>query len=455
MMESVVNLFRIQELRKKILVTIGLLLVYRLGFFIPLPGVDVKIFEELNQQLAGGALGNLLTLGSALTGGALGQAMVFSLGVMPYISASIIFSLLVKVIPALEKLSKEGASGQKKINRYTRYATVPICVFQSLLVILGVFKGQLQNRIIDPNILASPVAHFFWVLMVIMAFTAGTLFIMWIGEQITEHGVGNGVSLIIMAGIIARVPASLFDFVSNSSDERNQVITTGFTLALLFVVVVFVVVYITKGQRRIPIQQAKLQRGRRVYGGQRHYLPLKVNQAGVMPIIFASALMVVPGVIGAVPFLKFVGEWFRYGSFWYTVAEIAMILFFSFFWTSLMFQPSEMANNLKEYGSFIPGIRPGKRTAEYLEKVMIRITLAGGTFLALIAVLPQFITTGLFRGTSLPQQVVFFLGGTSILITVSVALDLVDKLNSHLLMRNYDGFMGSTSGSMSRRSRRR
>ncbi|MEQ8766838.1 MAG: preprotein translocase subunit SecY [Planctomycetota bacterium] len=379
--------------------------------------------------------------------------MVFLLGVMPYISVLIIFSLLVKVIPSLEKLSKEGASGQKKINRYTRYATVPICIVQALLVIVGVFQGQMQGKLVDPEI--TGFWYFLWVLMAITAFTAGTLFIMWLGEQITEHGVGNGVSLIIMAGIIAQVPGSLIEFVSNSAIERNDRITSGFTLALLFVAIVFVVVYITKGQRRIPIQQAKLTRGRRVYGGQRHYLPLKVNQAGVMQIIFASALMVLPSMLGAVPGLGFMQEAFAYGSFWNTIAQIVMILFFSFFWTSLMFQPSEMANNLKEYGSFIPGIRPGKRTAEYLEKVMVRITLAGGTFLALIAVLPQFITTGVFRGTSLPSQVVFFLGGTSILITVSVALDLVDKLNSHLLMRNYDGFMGSTSGSMSRRSRRR
>lgn len=434
---SLGNLLRVKEIRTKILITLGLLCCYRIGFAIPLPGVDVEPFFQTYTGKATG-LDKLIGTMNVLTGAQLSSASLFSLGVMPYISASIIFSLLVKVVPSLEKLSKEGASGQKKINRYTRYATIPICIVQSFFVIFGTLtnpsRSLLHSGIADYMLLYS--------LLVMVCLTAGTLFIMWLGEQITEHGVGNGISLIIMAGIVATLPRAFTGYFGGSSGMSAE----AYQLLLLFLgawtVAVVAVVFMTKAQRRIPIQQAKQTRGRRVYGGQRHFLPLKVNHAGVMPIIFASALLIIPPIIG-----QAVGvNWFESFSvghgFWYVTLYAALIFFFSFFWTSLMFQPNEMADNLKEHGSFIPGIRPGKNTAEFLEKTMIRITLAGAAFLAIVAVFPSFVSGG-FSG--LDVTLIYFMSGTSILIVVGVALDLVEKLNAMLIMRNYEGFMKESS----------
>ena len=441
---SFVNLFKVGEIRTKILITLGLLLCYRVGFYIPLPGVNFR--RVLEQADAGGAGGfdRLMGIMNILTGANLQQASLFSLGVMPYISASIIFSLLVKVLPSLEKLSKEGASGQRKINQYTRLATIPICLVQSFFVLFGVLKPTLGQ----PNALLHDGVGDYWglyMLVVMISLTAGTMFIMWLGEQITEHGVGNGISLIIMAGIVAGLwPA----FVQAFAPAEGGFETESYQTLLLFIfawgLAVVAVVFMTKAQRRIPIQQAKQTRGRRVYGGQRHFLPIKVNHAGVMPIIFASALLIIPSILGSALGWTGLSDAFSSGTgFWYVAAYAALIFFFSFFWTSLMFQPNEMAENLKESGSFIPGIRPGKKTAEFLEQTMVRITLAGAAFLAVVAVFPSLVS-GRFVGMN--QTLIYFMSGTSILIVVGVALDLVERMNAMLVMRNYDGFMKESGG---------
>lgn len=429
------NIVREPELRKKIMTTLGLVLIYRIGFHIPLPGVNVDVMRELADQ---GGFG-LFELMSSLTGGALGQGVLFALGVMPYISASIIFSLLTKAVPALERLSKEGGAGQRKINQYTRLATIPICLVQSSFILLG----PLQRSISSPTSGTVPLVYpevwgIPYVIVVIIALTAGTVIIMWLGEQITEHGIGNGISIIIMAGIISQVPNAMIRFFTGgalSADESWQIMLM---YLACWVLVVVVIVYITKGQRRIPIQAAKLARGRKVYGGQRTFLPFKVNQAGVMPIIFAGALMIVPGVLNRVPYLGFLDVFQTNSGFWYIVFYSAMIMFFAFFWVSMMFQPKEIADNLREHGSFIPGIRPGKKTAEFLKYIMTRITLAGSVFLCVIAVIPNIVTRKI--GVNDPTFA-YFMGGTSILIVVEVALDLVEQVNAHLVMKNYEGFM--------------
>ncbi|MDO8348765.1 MAG: preprotein translocase subunit SecY [Planctomycetota bacterium] len=431
---SLANLFKIKEIRNKILITLGLLLVYRIGFFIPLPGVNFKPFMDQMGNLGG--VGKLFSMMNVLTGGSLQSATLFSLGVMPYISASIIFSLLAKAVPALEKIAKEGQSGQRKINQYTRITTVGICLVQSWFVIFGALQVE------GGKLLHTGVAEWFglYCVVVIVALTAGTMFVMWIGEQITEHGVGNGISLIIMAGIIANLYPSVAEYFTYGFDREAWQSLLMFMGAWGFAVVA--VVYMTKAQRRIPIQQAKHTRGRKVYGGQRHFLPFKVNQAGVMPIIFGSTLLLIPTMIGSVvPELVWLSDTFGgQRGFWYVTTYSALIFFFAFFWTSMMFQPNDIANNLKEGGSFIPGIRPGKPTAEYLEKTMIRITLAGAAFLAIVAVFPSLV--GSRRGGTMDQVLIYFMSGTSILIVVGVALDMVEKLNALLVMRNYEGFLG-------------
>lgn len=430
---SIINLFKIAEIRTKILITLGLLLVYRIGFFIPLPGVNLDVALEQARNLGG--VGKLFGMMNVLTGGSLQSATLFSLGVMPYISASIIFSLLAKAVPALEKIAKEGQSGQRKINQYTRLATVGICLIQSWFVIFGALDA--------PKLLYDGVREWFglYCVVVMVALTAGTMFIMWLGEQITEHGVGNGISLIIMAGIISSLYPSLaayFDLGLDRNSWQNLLLFLG-----AWGVAVVAVVYITKAQRRIPIQQAKHTRGRRVYGGERHFLPFKLNQANVMPIIFGSALLMIPAIIG-----KGIGSTFleqAFGGqrgFWFVLSFATLIYFFAFFWTSMMFQPNEIAKNLQENGSFIPGIRPGKQTAEFLEHTMVRITLAGATFLAIIAVLPSLF--GASGGGTLDQVLIYFMSGTSILIVVGVALDMVEKINALLVMRNYEGMMAAS-----------
>lgn len=431
------NLFKVKEIRNRILITLGLLVCYRIGFYVPIPGVNLQAFlQGLGNQEG---FNKLFLMMNVLTGGRLQTATLFSLGVMPYISASIIFSLLTKVIPSLEKLAKEGASGQKKINQYTRLATVVLCLFQSMFVIFGTLNRGTST------LLHSGVSNLWglYVIVIVFALTAGTMFVMWIGEQITERGIGNGMSLIIMAGIVSNLYPSIAGYITGGFGRdawQNLLMFLG-----AWIVSVVVVVYMTKAQRRIPIQQAKHTRGRRVYGGQRHFLPFKINQAGVMPIVFGSALLLIPTIFGQVTGWTGLEESFSsQRGFWFVVTYIALIFFFSFFWTSMMFQPNEIANNLKENGSFIPGIRPGKSTAQFLESTMVRITLAGAAFLSILAVLPSLL--GASRGGSIDQVLIYFMSGTSILIVVGVALDMVEKLNAMLVMRNYEGAMKEADG---------
>jgi len=432
------NILGIPELRKRLIFTIVMLGVYRIGFHVYLPGVNVDALKELMRSAreSGGGLLDFVQMTSALTGGDLQNATVFSLGIMPYISASIIFSLLVKVFPRLEQLQKEGEAGRKAINRYTRYATVALCIVQGIFIIsfLTSTKGG-RVPIADDNIYMN--------FLQLTVLTGGALFLMWLGEKITEYGIGNGISLLIMAGIIASMPAALLSlfkgFGSLAPEEQPFFVLRMLILTLLFFGIVAAVVFITKGQRRIPIQQARVTRGRRTLGGSKHYMPIKVNSSGVLPIIFAQSLLILPtGVLSL--FLGADNRWLALlspNSFWYMVLYVLMIGFFTYFWTSLYFNPTEIANNMKEYGSFIPGIRPGRRTAEYLEQVIHRITLAGAVFLAFIALTPQVVS----RTLEVDYFISSFLGGTGILIVVGVALDLVDKIESQLLVRHYEGFV--------------
>jgi preprotein translocase subunit SecY len=429
---SFLQLFRLPETRQKILATLGLLVAYRLGFQIPIPGMSPEFLKGANQ-------GTVFGLMSAFSGGQLGQTTIFALGIMPYISASIIFSMLGKVSPAIEAVQKEGAAGQKKINQWTRLATVPIALVQSIFVYTGVF---MQNPLmVDPSMADRPVLLG---VTVVLSLIAGSRFVMWLGELITEYGVGNGASLIIMAGIIATIPQAMLNIFGTEGFWQTLLYMAG-----IWAAVVFMVVYIHKGARRVPIQYARLTRGRRVYGGQRHYLPLKVNMAGVMPIIFASVVFIIPALLFGVVGLDSIGRVFSDTTgFVHTTLYLALVFGFCFFWNRLMFQPEEIANNLREHGSFIPGIRPGARTAEYLDAVLKRLTLAGAAFLAVVAVLPAFVT----EGTGMPLDMQYFLSGTSVLIVVGVALDLVDKLNAQLVMRNYEGFMQSSGPGWTRGS---
>ena len=444
MLKSLQNILRIPELRKKLLVTAGFLILYRMGRYITLPGVDTKAIEEITRGRGSeGGLGQMLQFASAITGGQLRQCTLFALGIMPYISASIIFSLLVKVIPQLEALQKEGESGRQKINQYTRYSTVLLCLVQAMFIVAWMRSPQMGGvHLVPPDRSASPG---FW-FMTVLTLTTGTIFLMWIGEQITEFGIGNGISLIIMCGIIAEMPGAFFQFFRNiqakaATGENVPIEALKFVAFLtLFCLVIVAVVMMQRGQRRIPIQQAKHTRGRKVYGGQRHYLPLLVNAAGVMPVIFAQSLIILPSALFSAIGITFLHDYLTRGdNFWYILVEVALVIFFTYFWNALTFNPVEMANNMKEYGSFIPGIRPGRRTAEYLEGIMNRITLVGAGFLAAITVFPIFVSATL----DITAIVANFLGGTGILIVVGVALDVVQKVESHLLMRHYEGFMKS------------
>jgi preprotein translocase subunit SecY len=455
MLQTFINIFRVPELRNKVLFTLFMLAIYRIGYHVPLPGVDQQAFVELAEKqaqdtTAGARLAQYVSL---FSGGNLSQSTIFGLGVMPYISASIIFQLLVTVVPSLEKLRKEGQQGQKKIQEWTRYATVPICIVQA------VFWISYMHSTSPPLVhreMAGTVS--FWLTSTI-ALTAGSIFLMWLGEQIDEYGLGNGVSLIILAGIVARMPQAVLELYQgyvNREAAGAGAISIGdiVFLACAFVFIVGGSILITQAQRRIPIQQAKHTRGRRVYGGQRQYLPLRVNHGGVMPIIFAQSLMLFPGVLfgqlysyattyqwHTTWFGKFVGffnQEFQRGGYIYIMTEMAMIYFFAYFWTTVQFQPKEMANQLRDYGSFVPGIRPGKRTADYLEKVMMRITFVGAAFLCVIAAIPTAVTAAMH----IPFSISAFLGGTGLLIVVSVALDMVQRIEANLLMRNYSGFLG-------------
>lgn len=447
MFSAFASVFRIPELRKKVLFTLMMLCVYRIGFYVPLPGIDQSQLESHFNQGGGGATQKAAEFFAMFSGGDLGQSTIFGLGIMPYISASIILQLLVTVLPSLEKLQKEGESGRRKITEYTRYGTVLLCLIQSAFWVRYLNAEQLVVE--DFN------GSFSFALMAVTGLMAGTLLLMWIGEQIDEYGIGNGISLIIMAGIIARLPTVFVDIYYGLTASGGG--GGGLTpekvvfMVISFVAVVAGSILITQAQRRIPIQQAKQTRGRRVVGGARHYLPLRVNHGGVMPIIFASSLLLFPGVIfgwfsnaGIPPvgMWRFLGDVFLPGQYVYEVTYVFMVYFFAYFWTSVQFQPKELANNLRDMGSFIPGLRPGKRTADYLENVMGRITYVGAGFLAIIAVIPSIVATQL----GIPGRISAFLGGTGLLIVVSVALDLIQRLEANLIMRNYKGFLTDEGG---------
>jgi len=446
MFRALINTFRIPELRNKVLFTIGLLAIYRIGFYVPVAGVDQSQLAAYFKQ-AGGGLGKLAEYFAVFTGGTLAQSTIFGLGIMPYISASIIFQLLATVLPSLEKIAKEGDTGRRKIQEYTRYATVALCMIQGTFWLRFISA----NHLVYPEYVGSPL---FW-LMGVLALTAGTIFLMWLGEQIDEYGIGNGISLIITAGIVARMPQAVVlvyqgATLSLGTAKTGQMGPT--TIIMLIAAFVFVVagaILITQGQRRIPIQQAKQMRGRRVYGGMRHYLPLRVNHGGVMPIIFASSLLLFPDMI-----LRWAGNvsnwrgWvylhgsMQSGEFLYTMIYVVMVYFFAYFWTTVQFKPKEMAEQLRDSGSFIPGLRPGKRTEEYLERVMERITYAGAAFLSIIAIIPSLVASW----AGIPFTVSAFLGGTGLLIVVSVLLDFVQRIEANLLMRNYPGFLSAQGG---------
>lgn len=450
MWEKIRVVFTIPELRNKILLTLLLLAIYRIGWQIPLPIVDQVQMRQAFQGQEGG-LGPLLQQVAVFSASQLSQATIFGLGIMPYISASIIFQLLGTVWKPLEQLQKEGETGRKKINEYTRYATVVLCLLQSWFYIaVMVQNGWVREDFINEN------RHLYtsWAIVATLTMTAGTTFLMWLGEQIDEYGIGNGISLLIMAGILARMPMAGWDLlrpmiqqggVELGSSGGQVGAETLLMLAVLFVAVIAGVVFITQGQRRIPTQSAKHVRGRRVYGGNRQYLPLRVNQAGVMPIIFASSLLLFPSVLfnyfarssGSSFWNNLANSFHRGDSFTYNVLYVALIYFFCYFWTAITFNPKDMADKLKDYGTFIPGYRPGRRTADYLEKVMVRITYVGAGFLALVAVIPTLVSAWM----GVDYNVASFYGGTGLLIAVSVAFDLVQKIDSHLVMRNYRGLL--------------
>ncbi|MDH3717231.1 MAG: preprotein translocase subunit SecY [Planctomycetota bacterium] len=463
MWEKIRIIFTIPELRQKILLTLLFLAIYRIGWQIPLPIVDRDQMTAHFSQTGG--LGDVLQQVAVFSASQLNQATIFGLGIMPYISASIIFQLLGSVYKPLEELQKEGEAGRKKINEYTRYATVALCLLQSymyLRYLISVSAAQPLRPLInesiwvlmDPNSESySMFASVAWQLAAVLTMTAGTVFLMWLGEQIDEFGIGNGISLLIMAGILAGMPGAAFQLWERTTPQlggsgNDLGIEHLIVLAAMFVAVVFGVVYITQGQRRIPTQSAKHVRGRRVFGGARQYLPLRVNQAGVMPIIFASSLLMVPMIlfnqlsqVYPTTIMSDLANIFQRGtSFTYNLLYVGLIYFFCYFWTAITFNPKDMAENLKNFGTFIPGYRPGKRTADYLEKVMVRITYVGAGFLALVAIIPTVISGAM----NVPFLVASFYGGTGLLIAVSVAFDLVQKIDSHLVMRNYKGLLERT-----------
>lgn len=449
MLQAIANIFRIKDLRNKVLFTIAMLVVYRIGFWIPVPGINQQALSDMFQAATeeGSGLGRLATFVATFSGGSFGQSTIFGLGIMPYISASIILQLLLTVVPALERLQKEGEAGRRKIQEYTRYLTLGLCVIQGIF-----WVNYLQaNNLVYPDYSGS----FSFVAIALTALIAGTMILMWIGEQIDEYGIGNGISLIIMAGIVAQLPGAIIQVVT-LWDPQAAGGTSGMTptkilfLITSFVFVVAGAILVTQAQRRIPIQHARQTRGRRVVGGQRHYLPLRVNHGGVMPIIFASSFLLFPGMLFGwlAQTWTFFGVWnwmyanMQPGNFVYELVYVGLVFFFAYFWTSVQFRPKELADNLRDSGSFIPGLRPGKRTADYLEAVMNRITYVGAAFLAVIAVIPSIVAVQL----NIPWTVSAFLGGTGLLIVVSVLLDFIQRLEANLVMRNYEGFLGDETG---------
>ncbi len=416
------NIFKIEELRKRILYVVGILLVYRLGTYITMPGVDASQLTATT-----GAATDLLGLFDLFVGGAFARAGVFALGIMPYITAAIIIQLMGAVVPYFQKLQREGEEGRRKINQLTRYGTVLITLVQSI----G-FSINLMNT--SPEAIVVTNTAFIVTSMIVL--TAGTIFVMWLGERITERGIGNGISLLIMIGIIAALPMSLL----NEVQTKDNIIIVLFELGVL-VLVIASVVLLTQGQRRIPVQYAKRVVGRKVYGGTTQYLPLRVNAAGVMPIIFAQSIMFIPSTVGTFfpgnETVQLLTAWSSdFTGVAYSIIFAIIVVFFTFFYTAIVINPKQMADTMKQQGGFIPGVRPGKQTVEFIDNILSRITLPGSIFIAIVAILPAVAANfGVTPGFAM------FYGGTSLLIIVSVSLDTLQQIESHLMMRHYDGFM--------------
>ncbi|MDD4940430.1 MAG: preprotein translocase subunit SecY [Candidatus Omnitrophica bacterium] len=434
MLSALVNSFKIPDLKKRLIVTGLLFIVYRIGCFVPTPGIDGAALKEFFARMAQSQGGTLFGIMNMFSGGAMERLTIFALGIMPYISSSIIMQLLTAVIPYFEKLSKEGKAGYEVINQFTRYGTVLLSIMQSFFIALW-----LENpaRFEGLRIVIFPGWGFR--LLTVLTLTTGTIFIMWLGEQIQERGIGNGISLIITAGIISRIPTALNQLYFLITKHQIQPITL-IIMAVLLVGVVFSVVMITQGYRKIPVQYARRIVGRKIYGGQSTYIPLKVDTSGVIAIIFAQSLLLFPATIASfVPNAGF-QQWamaFARGHWMYSFAYALLIIFFCYFYNAIVFNPLDVAENMRKYGGFIPGIRPGKPTSDYLYFVMNRITLAGAIFIAIIAIFPDFIMAWL----KVPYLVASFFGGTGILIIVGVMLDTIRQIESHLVMHHYEGFL--------------
>ena len=450
MIESFRNIFAIPELRKRVLFTFGLLAVYRIGCNIPTPGIDPLALVEFMAAMQNTLLGFVNTF----TGGSLKRVAVFALGIMPYITSSIILQLLTVVWPYLEKLSKEGELGRRKITQYTRYLTMGISLIQSAGISLWLEKTTTPGG-------APLVPHPGWGFRIItmLTLTTGCAFVMWLGEQITERGVGNGISLIIFAGIVVGLPGAIVQTVSSLQSGTTSVLKMLILIVFMFAVVAFIV-YMERAQRRIPVQYAKRVVGRRIYGGQNTYLPLRVNTGGVIPVIFASSVVMIPTTIAGMfqnEWLQNIADAISWGQPIYYLLYASAIIFFSYFYVSIIFNPADTAENLRKYGGFIPGIRSGRRTAEYIDRILTRLTLVGAVYLAAVSILPEFLLSGMkveglpFIGPTLDAMmpawftqgmgIQFYFGGTSLLIVVGVAMDTVQQVESQLVMRNYEGFM--------------
>jgi preprotein translocase subunit SecY len=432
--ESFRNIFKIQELRQRIIFTVLLLIVVRIGAHITLPGIDTGLLAEATKNQSENTLFGLYDL---FVGGAFKNAALFALGIMPYISSSIIIQLLGAVVPYFQKLQKEGETGRKKINQITRYGTVPVALMQAWGV-----SVQLKSRnVAGVSIMSPDVSPVLFTISCIILMTAGTIFMMWLGEQITERGIGNGISLIIFIGIIDRFPYSVLDEYQVVSSGARSIVIELIIIAGL-VLIVAAVVLVTQAMRRIPVQYAKRVVGRKVYGGVTQYIPLRVNQAGVMPIIFAQSIMFVPNTILTFfpnsEVMQSVARHFDHTSLVYALLYGGLIVFFTYFYTAIAFNPKDVSDNMKKQGGFIPGVRPGKATSDFIDNILTKITLPGSIFLAIIAILPAFIAQA-----GVTQGLAQFFGGTSLLIVVGVALDTLQQVESHLVMRHYDGFMKS------------
>ncbi len=428
MISGLQNISKIPELRNRILFTFGMLAVYRIGIFVPTPGIDTQALGAFFDAQAKG--GSLLGLIDMFTGGALSQFSVFALGIMPYISASIIFSLLTVVIPHLERLSKEGDAGRKKITQYTRYATVGLSIIQGMGIAFG-----LENMKSPIGDLVVPTPGWGFRIMAVLTLTAGTAFLMWLGERISENGIGNGISMIIFAGIVARFPSAIFNTAQLMRTGEMSIFKM-LIIGVIMIAVVGAIIFMERGHRKIPVQYAKRVVGRKVYGGSSTHLPLRVNTAGVIPPIFASSLLMFPATIASFvdqPWAQGIANLLSPGAIFYNIVYILLIIFFCYFYTAVQFNPVDVADNMKKYGGYIPGIRPGKRTADYIDKVLTRITLGGALYLSAVCVLP----TILIRQFNVP----FYFGGTALLIVVGVALDTMTQVESHMLTRHYEGFL--------------